>query len=404
MYYLTINLIFANSVYVGINHSSISGSDAEYIPVMIAKMLHPGRKVINIVTCGGEIGSFTLDCANGKHFSETLPVPSPDFEQPKIGQPLKGLGENVEAIAIKARLKTGNIANATREIEQILERSKKENAVSILHTVIGSKTGICESLRSKDNCIGVVDACQARVNFDEIKNVVQNGHFVLFTASKFFRAPPFCGAVLVPAHYVDQIVTIQSSLPKGLNHFLTSGNIPQKFHFWKTDLSTALNLGLILRWVAGIYAIEKSLSISFDERFQLESAWRKEICGEVEKSPYMEILDSTNIPSIVSIKVKIGLENLWLRKDELTKVCELMTEDLAHKIDNADQSFQYILKKECYMGQPVEIGSDFAVLRIALDYENIFQLKTNFEATLAEDKKLLSKLQSIIKNYQSLCL
>jgi hypothetical protein len=44
-------------------------SDAEYIPVLIAKTLNKGRKVVNIVTCDAEVGSGTVDAAGQSSLS-----------------------------------------------------------------------------------------------------------------------------------------------------------------------------------------------------------------------------------------------------------------------------------------------------------------------------------------------
>ena len=76
---------------------------------MFAKILHPGRKVKNVVTCYGEVGSGTLDGAGGRYFSSILPVNQNDedslspVDDVMPHDPLPGLGENVEAIGIKAR-------------------------------------------------------------------------------------------------------------------------------------------------------------------------------------------------------------------------------------------------------------------------------------------------------------
>lgn len=52
-----------------------SGSDAEYIPLLIAKLLNPGKEIVNIVTCHQEVGSGSLEAAGGKFFSSSEPMP-----------------------------------------------------------------------------------------------------------------------------------------------------------------------------------------------------------------------------------------------------------------------------------------------------------------------------------------
>ena len=52
-----------------------SGSDAEYIPLLIAKLFNKGKDVLNIVTCNEEVGSGTLNAAGGRFFSALEPIP-----------------------------------------------------------------------------------------------------------------------------------------------------------------------------------------------------------------------------------------------------------------------------------------------------------------------------------------
>lgn len=51
-----------------------SGSDAEYIPLLIAQLLNQDKNIVNIVTCNEEVGSGTLDAAGGKFFSAVEPI------------------------------------------------------------------------------------------------------------------------------------------------------------------------------------------------------------------------------------------------------------------------------------------------------------------------------------------
>ena len=107
-----------------------SGSDAEYIPLLIAKTLNKGRKIVNVVTCDAEVrsgvsipvsalfslslslsvclslslthsqvGSGTLDAAGGCHFSDVVPLPDADTEGKKLNKlPLEGLAEDVVTV------------------------------------------------------------------------------------------------------------------------------------------------------------------------------------------------------------------------------------------------------------------------------------------------------------------
>lgn len=77
---------------------SPSGSDAEYFALLIAKLLNPGKEVVNIVTCNEEVGSGTLAAAGGRFFSAVEPIPGyhPHIEGgPKMNDPVLDLAENV---------------------------------------------------------------------------------------------------------------------------------------------------------------------------------------------------------------------------------------------------------------------------------------------------------------------
>ena len=102
-----------------------SGSDAEYISLLFAQVLNPGKHVTNIVTCNEEIGSGSLPAAAGKFFSPTEPIPGYHKHidgGPKMNDPVQGLADNVEAIPVNARATSGDVIDAKSKIEEILKK------------------------------------------------------------------------------------------------------------------------------------------------------------------------------------------------------------------------------------------------------------------------------------------
>lgn len=81
---------------------SPSGTDSEYIALMIGKLLNPGRAITNIVTCNDEVGSGSKNGANGKFFMTLEPHPG-YHENIEKGNDLLELGDDVKAIDVKAR-------------------------------------------------------------------------------------------------------------------------------------------------------------------------------------------------------------------------------------------------------------------------------------------------------------
>ena len=127
---------------------SPSGSDAEYFALLIAKLLNPGKKIMNVVTCNEEVGSGTLAAAGGKFFSPLEPFAGYHTHLeggPKINDPVQDLADDTETVAVNAREPSGAVVDPRGEIDKVLKvcEEKKGEVVPVVHAVYGSKTGIC---------------------------------------------------------------------------------------------------------------------------------------------------------------------------------------------------------------------------------------------------------------------
>jgi hypothetical protein len=54
------------------------------------------------------------------------------------------------------------------------------------------------SLEASKKSLGVMDTCQGHFSLEELHEWLDQDALVLFTASKFYQALLFCGAVIVP--------------------------------------------------------------------------------------------------------------------------------------------------------------------------------------------------------------
>lgn len=54
---------------------------------------------------------------------------------------------------------------------------------------------------------------------------------------------------------------------------------------------------------------------------------------------------------------------------------------------------------KCFLGQPVLISKDEAVLRIALGSDSLRSLESDFEGTLRTDELILEKLDLLAANF-----
>ena len=375
-----------------------SGSDAEYIPLLIAKTLNKGKKIVTICTCVEEVGSGTVNAASGKLFSNLEPIVKfADGSAKKDGDPVAEFNEGIQTVSILAREPSGEVVNPTPETEKTLKACKDEGSVPILHTVYGSKTGICEKFPDEFNKqvmsmngVTVLDACQGRFSNSVIHDALTQEACILYTGSKFYRSPPFCGAIFIPAPIMKRLQEEKDfKMPKGLHTFFGKSEVPKELDHWRAQCNDSCNYGLALRWEAGLAEMEPTLKIDETERVSKTAEWRKavvEMVGKHDNLNYFEAAYDTD--SIISIRIKnTGDERPWFNKSELAKVFKAMTLDMSAKFPDNE-----IAKHKCFIGQPVLISKTEAVLRIAQGSDSLRAYISDPAASLAEDQLIVNKM------------
>jgi hypothetical protein len=383
-----------------------SGSDAEYIPLQIAKILTKGRKIVNIVTCDSEVGSGTLDAAGGKYFSPVVPLPEDGMEVKAMGQPVQGLAENVETVSIAARdMGDSSVVNAKDGVQEAVDKCAKEGSVPIVHCVLGSKTGIVEpfpetnfgQMVSARDAFIVVDACQARFRREWLTDYLNKGAFVLITGSKFYRGPPFSGAVLVPSLVMERLMMTDATLAPGLSYFLSSNEVPSALTSWRQALKDQNNTGLALRWVAALDEMEPTLAMPDDEKDQLQEAWLESVLTELGKYPeQLEAFEPRSCATIVSLRLRKP-DGGYYNTAECKKIFEWMTLDMSEKLGTPDAA------TKCYIGQPVSVAKGGGcVLRIALGSDSLRQLVNDVAGARGADAAIVKKLSLLTKRFDEL--
>ena len=66
-----------------------------------------------------------------------------------MSDPLLGLGDGVETIAIPARAPSGGVVDSNPEVHEVLSKCKESGRVPVVHSVYGSKTGICQPFEAE---------------------------------------------------------------------------------------------------------------------------------------------------------------------------------------------------------------------------------------------------------------
>jgi asparagine synthase (glutamine-hydrolysing) len=242
-----------------------SGSDAEYLPLAIAKAIKGDVPISNGVTQLREIGAGTAPASVGEYFSTHAPLKG------KLDEDTTRLSgfDNCDGIAIPARETNGDVVDASQKMDEFMASAIAKGSYPIVHGVFGGKTGMRDetmpgSLDEGETSLGVVDACQARFSLEELHGWLKQDSIVLYTSSKFYQAPPFCGAVIIPPKIAAKLRAASAPEPKemfsidGLGGFLTEKELPECLESWKPLLAKddSANLGLALRWEAGLAGME----------------------------------------------------------------------------------------------------------------------------------------------------
>jgi glutamate/tyrosine decarboxylase-like PLP-dependent enzyme len=394
-----------------------SGTDAEYVPLLIARACAGnGRRVVNIVTGAGEIGTHSATAANGLYYTDIVPSGA----RVDIGKRVGEISKNIEMIAIpQSDPETGKQEKTDALwVEHVKEKLSHPNALVLLHIVDSSKLGrrmdvIDQVEFLKDQYPGrllvTIDSCQSRTDIHRTRHYLKLGYIVMITGSKFEEGPPFSGAVIVPAQLTGSLTAEDfTGLLEGLEHFITRYDVSGNMAFLRGFLPCWMNWGLMMRWTCALTNWENYRRIDDKKRNRLIQDWVDGVLKLIRQYPEMEVLDGGEIQpgavgdrnTIVSIKLLSDRHPLPIKV--LKKLHLWLYEDMSDRFPDEirlNPEEEAVLRRSFLIGKPVDLGK-FAVLRIALGAKLACHMeKYGVDRALADDGQLLVKLSLLAKNY-----
>jgi len=373
-----------------------------------------------------EIGAGSAPASVGEWFSTHAPLlgvvgGDDDDETHSSSTHLDGFGD-IDGKAIPAREPDGTTIDASLAMDEFLFNAQRNDAYPIVHGVFGGKTGLRDdvmppSLDAGDTSLGVVDACQARFTTEELQGWLAQDSIVLFTGSKFYQAPPFCGAVILPPTIVEKLRSCSRSVVpeegkeeggmfggRGLGAFLTDKELPSCLNGWKGSLrrEDANNVGLALRWEAGLAGMEALVDVPEEQRNDAVREWANAVSTMVNDTD--TVLDAWCVErSIVSIRVaNTGDDGGWRSMSELRDLYRWMSMDVSDIVPNATEEEKVALAQTAYIGQPVDVAETHAIVRIALGVESMLGFVEDQERTLREDQLTVRKLAAIGRYFDTM--
>ncbi|MEX2595513.1 MAG: hypothetical protein WEC59_01190 [Salibacteraceae bacterium] len=360
-----------------------SGSDLCYFPLMFAQIKNPDKPILSLTTCPEELGTGSILANTGRYFSEKTQIK----EKVEKGLPLKP--SKIDHILFPARDKNGSINNHKKAIYEAIEKHRSTHQI-IVNLVIGSKSGIEDNMSiiedGPKDVTWVVDLCQMRATPKLFNDLLSLNCLLMITGSKFYQSPPFCGALLVPENYADDIVNaeVNKSITDGYDSIYSKFDIPPSYKKLRNNFKAHENYGLTLRWEAAICESELLTNYSEREINYAISTWNKQVKEYLEHKEMFSIMVDQEVTnrSIVSFLISRNGHNLT--HDQLKLIYEHL----------CLHGHRYFPKYDrISIGQPVAYETH-SFLRLALGSNNVRAL-INCEVDLTDDFKLIDTLEEI---------
>ncbi|HEX5472704.1 MAG TPA: hypothetical protein VFW73_12510 [Lacipirellulaceae bacterium] len=381
-----------------------SGTDVEMLALALAAG-NDRRPIVNILVGPSEVGSGTPLASAGCHYDGQ----TPSGARVEIGQPVdRALAAGVDVRTVDLRSSRGDMLSESEidaaVIELFIEASEAD-AIVLLHVVAHSKTGVhapslscVERLRKiSDDVAVVVDAAQGRFSRRGLRDALKNEYLVIFTGSKFYGGPPFCGALLVPPRSHPERRGL-NALPAGFRDYFSAAELPETWTNIRHSLPNEPNTGLLLRWSAAIAEIESYYKVPNDLRLSVLRFFEAEapkILGEskvIRMLPVFPPLYDDSTHRLLESKTTVF--GFWitppgarqpLGKSELKQLHFDLTSDLSKTCDAADRK---MMSQQFHVGQPVDLGHAGFILRVALGGELITRVATDTNIGKSIDDRL----------------
>ncbi|CAK7206949.1 hypothetical protein SEUCBS139899_009756 [Sporothrix eucalyptigena] len=452
-----------------------SGTDAEFTALLVG--LNQARRigcsgVVNVVVGAKEVGSNTATAAGGHHFANYFPVdgttsteiakePGIAFQSVAVGG--GDLRDGIKVVELAVRSDDGSTRSDFDAIVlQTLEAASKDcisdggpQPFFVVHAVDGSKLGshitsraLVEQIHSLygRHVLFVLDACQARTDAEELDWYLSHNAVVLVTASKFFGAPGFCAAVLVPhaaaeaGHLTMSGTAAMREWPSkseyNLGKYITRLEVPPELAALRESLPPGpTNVGLLLRWSCGVAEMERFAQAGQAGR-QAIGQWVDGVRDVIRhRRPHLQLLrdsgcnDDDEVPfpaaptfvggvnSIVSFCIARGERTVddsdrvmagasLFNAVDLKRFHKWLTEDISGSLPAvATDAERQVARLTSFIGQPVDLGN-CAVLRLAIGASLASDLADGSRYlgdVLADDGKVLDKILLAKRYWNTLC-
>ncbi|MFI4939781.1 MAG: hypothetical protein ACHP7O_05500 [Burkholderiales bacterium] len=371
-----------------------SGTDSSLIAHGITQLISVGPMTTLIVGID-ESGSGVKLALQQKHFADNTAL----SHTVQKGQPLSTASIVESQIDIPVRTELGEAIPATfldKQVRDLVTAGVESGSHVVVHAMDHSKLGysgpskalLLELKKHFRNKVSiVVDACQMRLDREDIVEYLENELIVIITGSKYFTGPPFSGAILVPENIVRHVLEKGAKLAAGFNLYCAEYDFSPRLRKLVTGHSGDVNLGSLFRWTAAISEMERYFDIPPLIRIKAVA----QFCDRVETllldAPFLELqydnacgrrFSSMEEGELSGRRMIFPFFLSTLHRDvrktctelQMREIYALLNQDCSDLMPYANAREYRLLAQKCHVGQPVAIahrsGLKTAVLRISV--------------------------------------
>jgi hypothetical protein len=361
-----------------------SGSDLVYYPLMFQMMLNPNKRLLNIVSCPEELGS------GSKFASETRFYANYNQFGDKIEKGAFVDPNNTSEVHyLDARDEEGNILDRTGAINELIANNPDASVVGSL--VFGSKSGIKDDLNvidTESETMWVVDLCQFRVDHSLIHDLLEKGVMVMLTGSKFFQAPPFCAAMLVPRKWSERLKQVDASVIEPYGALFSAYDVPWFMENMREYLPQKENKALRLRWEIALDEMSEYSYWSTKQTDDIISRWALGVMSKLETSTSFKLMPDQLKTNMSIISFQVWVNDRALDNDELKALFKAITTSRHEGFMGG--------KDRVFFGQPVQYG-DKSFIRLAIGAYTVRAFLEKDAVDLTNDYRLISIIESFAK-------
>lgn len=360
-----------------------SGSDLGFFPILFQKILFPEKQIFNCVSRPEELGSGSILAANCQYFANQNQFEEDIEKEAYISTAIKP-----KVMTFDARTSEGNINEICRPLLEALENHMEYSRIGSL--VYGSKSGIKDDTSIVElvkDVLWTIDFCQFRDEPDMINHWIEQGCCVMITGSKFYQAPPFCGALIVPKKLHQKVVNSSCSIINEFHKVFSLYDFPETYHDQLTGLKAFENWGLHMRWACAIAEMEEYNAIPLEDRNKVINLWGQVVEDYLTAKPMFSLMKEEVHTDSTILSFKVTKNDKDLSYTELKSVFEALAKP--------SYGEGYIFNN-LFMGQPVKYGEN-AFIRLAIGANNIRTFIENQETEFNNDKALIDMFESRVQ-------